>query len=177
MKRALFVASAVMAISTTASAGVYLGLGVGTEPAANDEFTRVATPSGRSVRGLLGIRFANVSVEGAINGFDVLSGLGDRTAYQASAAAKLSLPLADGFEVFGRGGLEHMQLDLGDERYNLAGNGFVLGGGFEYRFNTPVVSGSVFVDYNLHRDKLDDQRNNQVDATTRMWSLGVTIGL
>lgn len=177
MKCALVVASALLAISSTASAGVYVGLGVGTEPAANDELATVATPSGRSVRGLLGFRFANVSVEGAINGFDVLTGLGNHTVYQASAAAKLSLPLGNGFEAFGRGGLEHTQLDLGDDRYNLAGNGWLLGAGFEYRFNTPLISGSIFVDYNVHRASLDDERKNELDATTRMWGLGVTVGL
>lgn len=177
MKRALLVASGVMAISTTASAGGYVGLAVGTRPGVNDELANsVANPQGRSFRGLGGIRFGNVSIEGALNGFGAVTAQdGERNIYQLSAAAKLSLPLGDGFEAFGRAGLEHAWLDLGDDRYNLSGNGFLVGAGFEYRFNLGVANASVFVDYNIHSATLKDQRD-EIEATTGAWGLGATVG-
>lgn len=177
MKTALVLATSLIAFSSTASAGTYLGLALGTKPGVSDDLDRVATPDGRSARFLGGFRFGNVSLEGAINGFGVRTGLGDHTVYQLSAAAKLNLPLADGFELLGRGGLERTSLDLGDDRYNLSGNGFLVGAGFEYRLNLGVTSASIFVDYTIHHATLEDSRPNQIDATSRIWALGFTVGI
>ena len=179
MKRALLVACGVMAISTTASAGGYLGLGLGTQPGVNSDLrNNVANPEGRSLRGLGGIRFGNIAVEGALNGFGVVTAQdGDKNVYQLSGAAKLSLPLGNNFEAFGRAGLEHTWLDLGDDRYNLSGNGFLVGGGFEFRLNLAITSASIFVDYNIHHVTLADARDGKIDATSRIWGLGFTVGL
>ena len=177
MKTALLVATSLMAISSTASAGGYLGLALGTEPASNDELSDIATPSGRSLRGLGGIRFGNVSIEGAVNGFGVLTGRGEQTVYQASAALKLSLPLGNNFEGFGRAGLERTWLSLDDSRYDLSGDGFLIGGGFELRLNAILANASIFVDYTVHRATLEDGRSNELDATTGIWGLGFTVGI
>jgi hypothetical protein len=178
MKRALVLATGLLAISTTASAGGYLGLALGTSPAVNDEMSTTAAPEGRSLRGLGGVRFGNFSIEGALNGFGVLTkNQGDRTVYQLSAAAKLNLPLGNNFEGFGRAGLERTWLDLDDDRYNFTGNGFLIGGGFELRLrDLGLGSASVFVDYTIHHATLEDTRG-QVDETARIWALGFTIGI
>ena len=65
----------------TASAGGYLGLALGSEPGFNDNLSQIATPLGRSLRGLAGIRFGNLSIEGALNGFTVIAGNVDRNVY------------------------------------------------------------------------------------------------
>jgi hypothetical protein len=178
MKRALLVATGLLAISTTtASAGVFVGLAVGTEPGMNDEMKTLATPSGRSLRGMGGYRFGNASVEGAINGFGVLTGRGEQTMYQASAAFRFNLPIGNEFEGFGRAGLERTSLSFGDERYDLSGNGFLIGGGFEYRLNAILANASLFVDYTIHHANLQDARNNKVGETSRVWAVGFTIGM
>lgn len=177
MKRALLVATGLLGISTTtASAGGFLGLALGTEPGVNDEMEARATPVGRSLRGLGGMRFGNFSIEGALNGFGVATGRGDQTVYQASAAAKLNLPIGNSFEGFGRAGLERTWLSFGDERYDLTGNGFLVGAGFEYRLSGVLASASLFVDYTIHRATLEDARSNQVEETSRVWGLGFLIG-
>lgn len=185
MKRALVVASVVMAISTVAprgaAAGGYAGLALGAEPGGtlknSDTDAAVASPDGRTVRVLGGYRFGNnLAIEAAIHGLGVVTGRGDKTLYEVMAGAKFSLPLGNGFEAFGRAGFERSWIDLNDERYNLAGNGFVVGAGFEYQVKLTAVSGSIFVDYNLHRTKLEDERNGKVDGTLRVWSLGFTVG-
>jgi len=176
MKRALLVATG-LAVSTTASAGGYLGLSLGTQPAINDDLTATATPIGRSLRGLGGARFGNVSIEGALNGFDVIPTRNGRTTmYQLSAALKLSVPLGNNFEAFGRVGLERSWLNLSDSVYNLSGDGFLIGAGFEYRLNAVLTNASLFVDYNVHRVTLESEAN-KVDSTTRMWGVGFTIGI
>lgn len=172
MKCALLVAAGVLAISSTASAGGYLGLGLGSQPALDDSLDSL-DPQGRSLRGLAGIRFGNVSVEAALNGFDVIIDSLDYPIYQLSGALKLSIPLGEGFEVFGRGGLERTWLR---ERRNWSGDGFLISGGLEYRLNALVTSASVFVDYTVHRVTVTSDRN-QFDMTSGIWGLGVTVGL
>src|SRR5437660_991120 len=99
MKTALL-ATACLTISTAASAGGYLGMALGTQPGINGDFEQqIGEPSGRSLRGLIGLRFANVSLEGALNGFDVMTmRYGEHTAYQLSGALKLNVPLGNSFE-------------------------------------------------------------------------------
>lgn len=181
MKSALLLATGLMAISTTASAGAsgYLGLGLGTEPGISGDLTTMApnvSPAGRSLRGLGGVRFGKFSIEGALNGFGVATNRGDKTIYQFSVAAKFNLPLGNNFEAFGRAGLERTWLSLDDERYDFTGNGFLVGAGFEYRLTTSVVSNaSIFVDYNIHHATLENP-HGQLGETSRIWALGFTIG-
>lgn len=171
----MVLATSLMAISTTASAGGYLGLGLGTQPGVNVDMAAKAAPEGRSLRGLGGVRFGNFSIEGALNGFGVLvPNFGDQKVYQLSAAAKLNLPLGNSFEGFGRAGLERTWLDLGDERYNYAGNGFLVGGGVEYHLG--ISNAALFVDYTIHHASLENMRG-KLDETSRIWSLGFTVGI
>lgn len=178
MKTALLVAAGCFAISRAASAGSYLGLALGTEPGVDSDFEQaVGQPSGRSLRGLVGVRFGNVSLEGALNGFDVATHrLGDHTAYQLSGALKLSLPLGNNFEGFARVGLERTWLNLGGNGFDLMGDGFLVGGGFEYRLDAVLTNASIFVDYNVHRATLSSDRFHG-DETLRIWGLGFSVGI
>lgn len=181
MKTALVLASACFAISSTASADTYLGVALGTQPGINDEFVQgEGQPLGRSLRGLAGIRFSHVSLEGALNGFTVLTNnFGEKTAYQLSGAVKLNLPLGNGFEAFARAGLERTWLNQSDAQnqgVDLMGDGYLVGGGFEYRLDAVLANASLFVDYNVHHATLDSPRIT-VDATARIWGLGILIGL
>ena len=181
MKNVLLVATGLatglLAVApATASAGGYLGLALGSEPGVNDNLARIASPLGRSLRGLAGIRFGNVSIEGALNGFTVQTGDFERNIYQASAALKLSIPLGNNFEAFGRAGIERTWLNYDDERFDLTGDGFQFGAGFEYRLNAIVSNASLFVDYTIHRTTLESTRE-KVDATSRIWGLGFTVGI
>jgi Outer membrane protein beta-barrel domain len=178
MKRAL-VATGLLAMSaSTASAGGYLGIALGNQPAVNEEMETKANaiPVGRSLRGLGGYRHGNLSLEGTLNGFGVSTGRGDRTVYQLSGAFKLNLPLGNDFEAFGKVGLERTWLNVGDERYNLTGNGLMGGAGFEYRLTRILANASAFVDYTIHHATLKDARNNTVDETSRIWALGLAYG-
>ena len=181
MKRALLVATGMAAgvlagSSPTASAGGYLGLALGTDPGVNDDMAQVATPTSRSLRGLGGIRFGNLSVEGALNGFGVNANGVERRVFQLSGALKLSLPLGNDFEGFGRAGVERTWLNVDDERYDLSGNGFQVAAGFEYRLNALVSNASLFVDYTIHHATLSNM-SGEVSETSRIWALGFTIGI
>lgn len=74
-----------------------------------------------------------------------------------------------------RAGPERTWLNLGDDRYNLSGNGFLVGAGFEYRLDLGSHA-SIFVDYTIHHATLADTRST-VDETSRIWGLGFTVGI
>jgi len=180
MKTAL-VLTGCLAISSPAWAGVYVGAAIGSEPGINDEFVQgEGQPLGRSLRGLGGIRFGHLSLEGALNGFTVLTNnFGEKTAYQLSGAVKLNLPLGNGFEAFARGGLERTWLNQSDaqnQAIDLMGDGYLVGGGFEYRLDAVIANASVFVDYNVHHATLESPRI-VVNATERIWGIGILVGL
>jgi opacity protein-like surface antigen len=171
----------VAATSSVAAAGTYLGLGIGTGPAINDSADRLH-PDGRSGRLLVGTRFGQVSAEGSIGryglAFDQSGGiLPFGTAYQASAALKVSLPLGNNFEAFGRGGLQHTWLSAKSSELDSSGNGYLLGAGFEYRLNLVLGQGSIFVDYQYNKTKLENDHIPFGDTSARMWTLGLTVGI
>jgi hypothetical protein len=173
MKCAMLVVTG-LALSTPALADGYLGLGLGTQPSVNDAMMSTAVPEGRSARGLAGVRLGNVALEGALNGFSVIADAEDHNMYQLSAALKLSLPLGNHFEAFGRAGLERTWLSLGSG--DLSGDGYLFGGGFEYRLSALIANASLFVDYNYHTATLEDGRR-MLDVTSQSWGLGFTVGI
>jgi hypothetical protein len=167
----------------SASAGTYLGLGIGSAPEVNEQTERFSS-DGRSGKILAGMRFGNVSIEGALGKFDLArtnaSGavlpFGDHI--QASAAGKLSLPLGNNFEAFGRVGVHKTWLRADDmpDANNAEGTGYLIGAGIEYRLNLVVGQGSLFVDYQYNDAKLEGERF-MLDASSRMFSIGLTVGL
>ena len=126
------------------------------------------------------MRWAQISAEGSVGGYSLLQ-TGTRNtgfdAYQASAALKASLPLGNNFEVFGRGGLQHLWLKGADPEFDASGNGFLLGAGFEYRLNLGIGQGSIFIDYQFNKAKLDGDNMEHEDLSSRMWTLGLTVGI
>ena len=167
----VIVAALAATSSKKAEAGGYLGFGVGTAPSLSDDRLEA---DGRSVKALIGQRWGQFSLEGAVNGFDLVN---SSTVIQASAAGKLSLPLGDGFEVFGRGGLGHNWFRAAKDVNNMEGNGFLLGVGVEYRLDLTVASGSIFIDYTYNKVTFEDDRSNQLELNNRMWTLGLTVGI
>lgn len=171
MTRAVLAVILVAASSSVASAGGYIGLGIGTAPAVNSE-VETLTQNGRSVRLLGGARFGRFSVEGAIHGHDT----GRFAVKQASLAGKFNLPLGDQFEAFGRAGLGKAWFDYEpDAAYDVSGRVFLIGAGIEYRLDLGVAAGSIWIDYQYNSASLSGERSN-FDIGTRMWTLGVTVG-
>jgi hypothetical protein len=109
----------------------------------------------------------------------VITPFGD--AYQASAALKLNLPLGNNFEAFGRAGLHHTWISPEVDGNEVSGNGLLVGAGFEYRLNLLVGQGSIFVDYQYNRVKLEGEERfmagQALDSSYRMWTMGLTVGL
>jgi hypothetical protein len=177
MKRACLVATLVLASTPLATAGGYIGIGIGTSPAMTDDSADLnLAADGRSGRLLVGSRWGQISFEGALGKYDVLSpGRQPFELYQGSIAGKASFPLGNGFEAFGRLGLQRTWLVNPIGSFDKDGNGFLLGGGFEYKFDVAPTRLSLFVDYQYNAANLDGDRG-PVDVSSRMWTLGVTLG-
>ncbi len=177
MKRALFVMALLSTSSSVASAGGYLGIGVGPTTAITEEATAWTAPQGRSARVLAGYRFGNLAIEGAISGVGTSTIHGDDHLLSVWVAGKLSFPLGSGFEAFGRVGGHHTTTKIGQDPFEISGNGLLAGAGFEYRLNLVATRASIFVDYTLAQATLTGDYNAELDVTLRTWTLGITIGL
>ncbi|MBA2541125.1 MAG: porin family protein [Deltaproteobacteria bacterium] len=186
MKRAaLAVTLLVAAGNAPAHAGTYLGLGIGTAPALSEDVGIGMESDSRSLKGMLGMRWGQWSIEGSIGGNTltranargVYSPYGDL--YNASAAGKFNLPLGSNFEAFGRLGVNHLRIKAENPDNDVSGNGLMFGAGFEYRLNFGVGAGSIFVDYMINRAAMtgDNVERLEYDLTTRTWTLGLTIGI
>jgi hypothetical protein len=175
--RSLLVA-AVLASSSIASAGTYLGIGIGTGPSIGNNAIPNPEANGRSGRLLLGESFGHLAVELEANRFGLsLNGSGyDST--MLGIGLKYGVPLADGFELFGRGGFQRTWLSGGGESayYDGAGFGYYLGAGVEYRF---LGLASVFVDYEWQSATIDESATDGTSfgQSAGMFTLGATIQL
>jgi hypothetical protein len=177
--RSLLVA-AVLASGPVASAGTYIGLGIGTAPSiGNDTIPRPAN-DGRSGRLVLGQSFGlpigRLAIEGEANRFDFLFNGEGYDSTMLGVDLKYSFPLGNSFEAFGRLGLERTWLSGGDATdYGGSGDGYYFGLGFEYRI---AVFGSLFVDYERQSSTIDmDASSNSYGQTAGMFTLGATITL
>ena len=186
MKRALLVGAVLLATTTAASAGTYLGLGIG--PDANVGGTDSLSSGGRSARLLGGYSFGGlkvgaISVEASLTGQSLTYNTNARGMFDAkelAIAGRYSYPLGYHFEVFGKAGLHHTWLThQSSDVYNASGNGFLLGLGVEYRFANmgPVKGPSLFLDYTHYMASLEGDRAMYEGVNVGMWMLGFTVGL
>ncbi|HLL22652.1 MAG TPA: outer membrane beta-barrel protein [Kofleriaceae bacterium] len=182
MKRALAV-GLVVGWSSVASAGGYVGLGIGTGPGVGTDAADTQVSSdGRSYRLLGGVRLSRFAIEGAIGQMDTR--LADNTrgqpyeTYQASISAKYHLPLDAGFEAFGKVGLHKVWFDNAANRPDLdvEGSGLLFGGGFQYRLDAVLASAALFVEYQYASADVRGERLDWGSTSVRMWTLGATVG-
>jgi hypothetical protein len=100
---------------------------------------------------------------------------------QLALAARYNHPISDGFEAFGRLGLQRGSLSstaANDSDADAAGTGVLLGLGIEYKLKLSfVASASVYIDYTIAAQDLDGPAWRDVATTTmRHWTLGFTVG-
>lgn len=146
MRRSVLVLVLLAAFATTASAGVYVGAGIGTGGYVNGDFdSKIGLEKdGRSLRLFGGYQFGKISVELIGMGWDLHRSTTVFQVRQLAIAGKYSFPIGYNFELFPRVGVLHTWF-TGDGAFE--GNGVLLGGGVEYRIKGVLAGMSVFVDY------------------------------
>lgn len=156
-----------------ASAGGFVGIGIGTSPATSGDVS--LREDGRSARLQIGYRFGRIAVEGFGAKADIArSDLAPMSWTTLAVSGRYNVPLSDGFEVFGRLGLEHSSVDQKNVDDSFSGNGFLVGGGFEYKLPIAAVGASLFVDYTIERSTLTSPQRGSMEygLTSRVWTLG-----
>jgi hypothetical protein len=178
MTRAVTLAAALLSVTaSSASAGTYFGLGVGTSANWGGDLMTLSGDGQRSGRLVVGQRFGRFSIEATGTRFGLISDSGvPRDVTSLAAAAKLSFPLGNNFEAFGRAGLERTWLSS-DRNPELIGNGWLLSGGFAYNIDAVLGGMAIFVDYTHTDTNLQDPNRRSVDGTAGMWTLGVTLAI
>lgn len=184
MIRAVLAVLLVAAASSAASAGTYLGLGIGTTAdvgTSNTTSTPFEQGGGRSERFILGQSFGRLSIEGAGTRYGLLHQRSPYDGTSMAIAAKLTFPLDSHFGVFGRGGVQRTWLSNSDSSANTmsyAGNGWLLGAGFEYHFDAALLGGgALFVDYERANSTFSGETGRPFDSSASMWTLGLTLTL
>jgi hypothetical protein len=176
--RSLLAVAFVAAAASTASAGTYLGLGIGTAASGHvgDDASSQMSDGNRTGKFLVGYRFGRLSVEGAATRYSQLYRNSVHDGTSLAAALKYSLPLGDNFEAFGRGGLQRSSLSTANG--DLSGNGWLLSAGFEYRIDGVLAGASLFVDYTHNQTTYaGDPHSPSLDASASMWMLGATLAI
>ena len=179
MKCACLAAFLVAASATAASAGTYVGLGIGSSASVGSNTLAVTGDGGRSERFVLGESFGRLSIEGAGTRFGARHraiGYDDTT---VALAARLTFPVSGPIAVFGRGGLERTWLSPGPQNMtSYAGNGYLLGAGIEYDFHVSILGGgAIFADYERTDSTFQSAAGSPFDYNASMWTLGVTLSL
>jgi hypothetical protein len=165
-------ALALLLVTSTAHAGGYVGLGVGDGIGTSGDLEYAA--EGRTFKLIGGMRFGKLAIEGSGQRADVLMVAPGRlyTMTQLGVAGKYSYPLSDGFEVYGKLGLNHISMSPKNDGLDGSGNGFLFGGGVEYRSKLPVT---FWVDYTV--TSADVTIGADYSLTTRQWMLGASLGI
>src|SRR5688572_30013321 len=164
----------VAASASAATAGGFVGLGVGTGAASSGDYS--IDEHGRSGRLMLGYRFGRFSIEGLGTRYGMITP--DAHQWDGTTlglAGRYNLPLGDKFEAFGRLGLQ--RTSFSDKNYDteLAGSGFLVGAGFEYRIPLPTMGIGIFVDYTIQRSSISGPGADSLPVTSRLWTLGATL--
>lgn len=165
-------ALALLLVTGTAHAGGYVGLGVGDGIATSGDLE--ASAEGRTFKLIGGMKLGKLAVEGSAQRADVLVATNGVpfSMTQLGIAGKYSYPLSDGFEVYGKLGLNHIRMSPKRDALGGSGSGFLFGGGAEYRSKLPVT---FWVDYTV--TNADVTIGTDYSMTTRQWMLGASLGI
>ena len=177
MSRTVLALVLVAASASVASAGGFVGLGIGTGAASSGDVPY--EENGRSLRLHGGYRFlGRFSVEGMASRYGLAYAGSEWSTTTLGLAGKVSFPLGDQFEAFGRLGLQHTTTSDDFNNYENGGSGFLLGGGFEYKLPVAAVGVSIFVDYTILYTGMKNVRpasGNEFGLTSRIWTLGAQL--
>lgn len=172
LRRCLLAASLLAATATTASAGSYLSLGLGGDPALQGDLRAAADGDGEGGNGrlALGQSFGRVALEGSVSRFAL--GLEEATA--AGVHVRLTLPIDGAFGAYGRVGLERVWLGAEDDLMgDTTADGLVGGLGLEYRLKAPLL-GEAAIWGEVSEDRIETATG---EGGVRLWTLGLSVGL
>ena len=172
MLRSVLVLILVAGTAGSASAGGYLGLGVGNGASSGGDID--LETDGRTIRLMGGYRFGRFAVEGLGTRYDLVRSDGhEYTGTTVGVAGRFNFSLGYNFELYGRAGLQYTQLDpkVYEETYN--GFGILIGPGVEYRIPLGTMALAFYVDANVQYASVKNEFSDEgLDLTQAWWTLG-----
>lgn len=178
--RLCVLAAVIAATTSVASAGTYLGAGIGTSASLGGDHTPYAS-NGRSGRLILGFGFGRIGIEANATRYGLARGTEGFQATSLAAALRVGFPLGNNFELFGRGGLERTWLTTSGTDPEPSGNGWLLGIGAAYKVNLGITGASIFIDYTHDETgfSFTDAHNQmgKFNQSAGLWTLGLTLAL
>jgi hypothetical protein len=175
---AVAVAAGLLVAPAAASAGGYVGLGIGSATT-GDELDENYDGDGSSIRITIGQRFTWVSLEAGLNTYG-LKTENSRATWDAkalSAAGRVHMPLTGKLEGYLRLGVERHYVDRSDNEVSLRGSGWLASLGAEYGLHFGFAKGSVWLDLTRHNAMLTNTNSgNQLDANIDTVSVGLSVG-
>ena len=157
---------------SAASAGSYLSLGVGGDPAVHGDMRMAASGEGDGANGRLALGFgvSRLAIEGSLSRF----ALGSSTGTAAGAHLRLRFPVQGGFGIFARVGMERVWLGSDLPTMDSTADGIVGGLGLEYRLSAPLL-GEAGIWAEVSDDRLDTGGGHT--GGVRLWTAGLIVGL
>ena len=197
----ILAAIAIMSVSEAPSAhadGWFFSEGFGSSEVSGD--LGEVVDGAANVRIAIGRRMGHWALEGFVmgnimNGAGPLAGgLDSATSYGLSA--RYNFPLSNRFELYLRGGLHKMRLDVDSREFgsgdDFSGRAFHYGAGAMMKGKVPVlgllflpllltdygpkVTGSLWVETSQQFSRLHHSSFNSVDANIKSWTMGFSLG-
>ncbi|HSD90393.1 MAG TPA: outer membrane beta-barrel protein [Kofleriaceae bacterium] len=167
----------------SAFAGGFVGLGIGSPSKLElDDNLGAFASDGRSGKLFGGYRFpvqtGYIAVEGSYTGFGLMRNGNTFDGRTLGLAAKYNHKLSDGFELFGRLGVQQTSLDASTGSFTFDGTGLLVGAGAEYHLPIKLpVDSAIYIDGTYSSFDLARSDNNaEHSANDLVFSLGVVVG-
>jgi hypothetical protein len=189
MRRTILLAATwLLAVTGSAHAGGYLGIGVHSEAGLGGDMATHFSSAGHDGGQLvIGTRITRLALEGTLGGTGLtsttaLGGYMDYDALSAGVDGKYFVPLAinGALEAFGKLGLQRTWLRTasidGGGGIDPTGDSWAAGVGLQYSFSLAMVAGgALLVDYTYQDMALHGERR-ALDGNVRTLSLGLQLG-
>lgn len=179
MTRASLAVVVLAAATSSASAGTYVGLGIGSTATMGGDMTQISGDGTRSERFLLGQSWGRFSVEGAATRYGALYRTAGYDGTSVAVAGKATFPVMPHVSVFGRLGLQRTWLSTNRmDLVSFDGNGYLLGAGLQYDLDVSILGGvAIFADYQHTSSSFQGSAGRPFDSTASMWTLGLTVSM
>jgi hypothetical protein len=181
----LSTAALVLGFSSTAFAGGYIAVGVGSDAEIEGDLAGMFDADGANNGRLsIGQRSGPLAIEASIFGTDLNSAAGAGGEYSTLSLGvdvKYYVSLTGPIEGYARGGLNKTWIGAdegGDVGVDMEGRGYSVGAGLQYSFRLmPLGEAALWLDYTHQSVRLYDQALEQFDGNVKLLTVGLSIGL
>lgn len=174
-----------VAAPTSASAGGYIGLGVGANAKLHGDFSdHFTTTDTTAARITIGKRTGPLAIEGSFFGTQLNSVTAriagaETSVVSAQVGLKYHFTLQSRLEAYIGGGLNKTWISDEDSDFmdeGFSGNGYSASVGLQYNLEAVLTRASIWLDYTHAQSTLTHASRAELDGGTRTLSIGLNLG-